>query len=99
MHLIHTVPVPQMQKQSVAGKIISAIDEIFDRAGDSTGGVKEEKGLWLACQSTGNSTGGRAHGLTAMLLVFFLLNSLMSSLSSSRRDTEISKEHERRRPS
>ena len=34
---------------------------IFDRAGDSTGGVKEEKGLWLACQSTGNSTGGRAH--------------------------------------
>ena len=73
--------------------------EIFDRAGDSTGGVKEEKGLWLACQSTGNSTGGRAHGLTAMLLVFFLLNILMSSLSSYRRDAEISKEHERRRPS
>ena len=45
--------------------------EIFDRAGDSTGGVKEEEGLWLACQSIGNSTGGRAHGLTAMLLVCF----------------------------
>ena len=44
--------------------------QIFDRAGDSTGGVKEEKGLWLACQSTGNSTGGRAHGLTAMLFFF-----------------------------
>ena len=50
--------------------------EIFDRAGDSTGGVKEEKGLWLACQSTGNSTGGRVHGLTAMLLVVFSFESL-----------------------
>ena len=55
---------------------------IFDGAFDSTGGVMDEKGLWLSCQSTGICTGGRAHGPTAML--FFLLNSLMSSLSSCR---------------
>ena len=41
--------------------------------------MKEDKGLWLACQSTCNSTGGRAHGPTA-LLCFVLLNSLMSAL-------------------
>ena len=43
---------------------------IFDRAGDSNGGVKDEEGLWLACQSTGNSTCGRAHGPTSMLSFF-----------------------------
>ena len=37
---------------------------IFDCAGDSTGGVKDEKGLWLACQSTADSTGGGAHSPT-----------------------------------
>ena len=26
-----------------------------------------KKGLWLACQSKGDTTGGRAHGPTAML--------------------------------
>ena len=63
--------------------------EIFERAGHSTGGVKEAKGLRLACQSTGNSTGGRAHGLTAMLC-FVRLNSLMSALFLSlRRRTHI----------
>ena len=58
--------------------------EIFDRAGDSTGGVKDEKGLWLAYQSTGNSTCGRAYGTTVMLC-FVLLNSLMSALFLSLR--------------
>ena len=60
--------------------------------------MKDQKGLWLACQSTGDSTGGRAHGLTAMLFLFLLIG-LMSSLSSFRGDTEIPKERERRRPS
>ena len=32
--------------------------------------VKEEKGLWLAYQSAGNSTCGRAHGPTSVLWVF-----------------------------
>ena len=57
---------------------------VYGRAGDSTGGVKDEKGLWLACQSTGDSTGGRAHGPTAMLC-FVLLNSLISALFPSLR--------------
>ena len=70
---------------------------IFDRAGDSTGGGHDEKGPWLACQST-DSTEGRAHGPTAMLC-FVLLNSLMLSVSSYRRDAEIPMERERRRPS
>ena len=34
----------------------------FDRAGDIMGGLKEEKDLWIACQSMGDSTGGRVHG-------------------------------------
>ena len=59
--------------------------------------VKEEKGLWLACQSAGNCTGGRAHGPTAMLWVFFLLSGLMSSLFQQLRQ-KIPKERERRRP-
>ena len=33
---------------------------VYGRAGDSTRGVKDEKGLWLACRNTGDSTGGRA---------------------------------------
>ena len=37
--------------------------------------MKEEKGLWLACKSPGDSTGGCAHGPTAMLCLVFL-NSL-----------------------
>ena len=35
--------------------------------------VKEGKVLWLACQSAGNSTSGRAHGPTAMLWFVFQL--------------------------
>ena len=38
-----------------------------------------QKGLWLACESAGNSTGVRADSPTAMVW-FYLLNSLMSSL-------------------
>ena len=44
--------------------------------------VKEDKELWLACQSAGNSTGGRAHGNA---VVFFLKKSLVSSLFLSSR--------------
>ena len=47
----------------------AVVSGIFDRAGNSTGGVKDQKGPWLACQRTGDSTGGRAHGSTAMLCV------------------------------
>ena len=57
---------------------------VCGRACDSTGGVKVEKGLWLACPSTGDSTGGRADGPAAMLC-FVLLNSLMSALLLSLR--------------
>ena len=35
---------------------------LFERAGENAGGVKDQKWLCLACQSTGDSTGGRAHG-------------------------------------
>ena len=66
--------VPQTQEQIVEG----ANFVIFDRAGD-TGGVKDEKGLWLACQSTGDSTGGRA---PRQCCVFVLFNSLVSALLS-----------------
>ena len=45
---------------------------------------KDEKRLWLACQSTGDSTGGRAHGST-VIPCFVLLNSLMSALFLSMR--------------
>ena len=59
---------------------------IFVRADDSTCGVKDKKELWLACQSIGDSTGGRAHGPTAMLCVFFFfLNGLISTLFLSSR--------------
>ena len=52
-------PVPQIQEQSAAG--------------DSTGGVKEEKGLWLACQSASKSgwTCPRPHG-NAVVFFFCL---------------------------
>ena len=53
--------------RSAADTAEETISVFFDRAGDSTGGVKDEKGLSPACQSTGKSTGGRAHGPTAML--------------------------------
>ena len=71
VYLILAVPLTLLKEQNFI---------LFDRAGDSTGGVKDEKELWLACQSTGNSTGGRAHGPTAMLSSFILLNSLMLAL-------------------
>ena len=53
-------------------------------AGNSTGGVKE-KGLSPACESTGNSTRGRAHSPTA------IVDSLMSApfLSLRRRSHHI----------
>ena len=70
----YVVPVPVLSSPAVSSYFV-----LFDRAGDSTGGVKDEKGLWLACQSIGNITGGRAHGPTAMLC-FVLLDSLMLSL-------------------
>ena len=38
-----------------------------------------KKGLWLACESAGDSTGGRAHRPTAVLC-FFIVDSLMSAL-------------------
>ena len=60
VYLIFAVPQTQMKELIL----------FFDRAGESTGGEKVEKELWLACQSTGNSTGGRAHGPTAMLSFF-----------------------------
>ena len=43
-----------------------------------------KKELCLACESAGDSTGGRAHSPTAVLWVFSFLDSLMSSLSSYR---------------
>ena len=52
---------------------------VHGRAGDGTDGVKDQKGPRLACQSTGDSTGGLARGPTAMLY-FVLLNRLMSVL-------------------
>ena len=48
--------------------------EIFGRDGDSTGGVKEEKELWLACQSTG------PHGSAWFLILDSLMLSLVLSL-------------------
>ena len=66
VYLIFAVPRTLLEKQILL---------CFDRAGDRTGGVKDDKGLWLACQSTGNNTGGRAHGPTAMLC-FFLFEQL-----------------------
>ena len=73
VHLTLAVLVPEIQEQIVAGEMTSPINEeewwlfgIFDRAGDSTGGVEEEKGLWLPCQNMG----GRATGSTAMLFSF-----------------------------
>ena len=60
---------------------------IFDRAGDSTGGVKDKKGLWLACPSTGNSTGGRAHGSTTMLCFVLTQKSHWNMSGMDRRET------------
>ena len=71
MYLIFAVPRTLLTEQILL---------FFDRAGDSTGGVKDEQGLWLACQSTGNSTGGRAHGPTAMLCFFSFEQSDVVSL-------------------
>ena len=73
--------VPQTQADRWLSVVTSTIDgtvtllkertSFFDCAGDSTGGVKDVKGLWLACQSTGNSTGGLAHGQRQCCVLFF----------------------------
>ena len=63
--------------------VTSAIDEtvtplkeliffFFDRAGDSTSGVKDENGLWIVCQSTGKKhrwTCPRPHSNTVFLFL------------------------------
>ena len=84
------------REQIVAEEVISAVDEEVSVAVRQHGWMCTEKGLWLACESAGNSTGGRAHSSTAMLCVFFLSFDVVSLLIV---ETEIPKERERRRPS
>ena len=77
-------------------EVISTVEEEV-RPCDSTGGCAQRRGLWLASESAGDRTGGRAHSPTGMLWVF-LLSSLMSCFPIVE-DTEFPKERERRRPS
>ena len=76
--------------------------EIFERAGDSTGGCVREGGEGAVA---GLRTRRQQHDWTCpqphgnAVFFFLLLKSLMSSPSSYGRDTEIPKEHDRRRPS
>ena len=83
--------VPQTQEQTAINETVTllrAIFVIFDSAGDSTGGVKDEKAV--TCLSKHR----RQHGWTCPRhhgnLCFVLLNSLMSALflSLRRRDLE-----------
>ena len=67
------------QEEIVAEEVISTVDEEVFVAMRRYGRMCTEKELWLACESAGDSTGGRAHSPTAMLC-FFKLDSLMSSL-------------------
>ena len=49
--------------------------------------TKEEKGLWLACQSVNNSTGGRAHGLPFFVVqMFFCSNDWTCARRTTDRD-------------
>ena len=63
----------------------------FERVGDSTGGVKDQKGLCLACLKAQVTALVDVPTATRRGCGFFLLDSLMSSLSSHRRDTEMMK--------
>ena len=68
-----------LKKISVKGRQLVWTEQGIVHDADRT-----EKGLWLACESAGNSTGGRAHSSTTMLW-FLILDSLMSSLFLSLR--------------
>ena len=74
-----------IQEYVVAEEVISAVDEEVFVAVRQHGRMGTEKGLWLACESAGDSTGGRAHSSTAKLCFFFFLDSLMSALFLSLR--------------
>ena len=60
-----------IQEQIVAEEVISAVDEEVFVAERQHRRMCTEKGLWLACESAGDSTGGRAHSSTAMLWFFY----------------------------
>ena len=75
------------QLGSVGKEVTFTVDEEVFVAVRRRGRKCTEKGLWLACESASDSTGGRA--LHDNAVVFFMLDSLMLSLSSCRRDTEI----------
>ena len=90
------------QEQIVVEKVISTVDEEVFVAVRQHGWMCTEKGLWLACESAGDSTGGRAHSPTAMLFFFFLeiFFGLLDVVSLPVVETQKSqKERERRRPS
>ena len=57
---------------------ISTVDEKVFVAVRQHGWMCAQKRLWFACESAGNSTGGRAHDVTTVLC-FVLLNSVMSA--------------------
>ena len=84
------------QEQIVAEEDISADDEGFFVALRQHVRMCTEKGLWLACESAGESTGVRAHSPTAMPW-FLILDIVMLSLFPSLR--QIPNDRERRGPS
>ena len=58
------------RQKSRADEVISTVvEEVWPC--DSTGGCAQRRGLWLASESAGDSTGGRAHSPTGMLWGFF----------------------------
>ena len=61
------------QELIVAEEVISSVGEEVLMAVRQHGRMSTEKGLWLACESAGDSTSGRAHSPTAMLCFFLLV--------------------------